>query len=693
MSEPLQTRLSGEPVDWGPDIDVVDLLEESVAIFGLDMRVTAWNAAAERLYGWARGEVIGGVIQAAVRCSPSEPLRVILAKVHATGFWRGEFSRTTRIGGTVVVAAHWSLRRDAGGRPFDIVETSRDITEVRRTEEALERVQHQYQTLFQASTAAFWELDIGEVETMVHALGQPEREHFRAYLGKNSEYVRRLIRATRVIDVNAQCLAMFGSGDRQALMGNFALCWPDESLGVFADCVAAAFAGTAHFSSEVVLCSITGQCFTTLFTVSYPRQGSCATRLVAGVVDLTEAKRARAEQEASERRYRDLFHFVPLPLMRLENQDTIEIFAQARAAGVVDFAEYVKEVGLMDRLLESVTIKEVNAAAVTTLRGRSADEFDGSVARYWTESPEVYRQVVAARYAGKSAFQSLIKLRAHDGTILDALFYVAFAPITGQQNTTLVGLIDVTDRVKAQEMLARVQAEVAHAARVSVLGELTASIAHEVSQPLTAIETATEASLLWLAHTPPNIEEVRELSLRTAAEAQRAAGIIHRIRSMAIRAAPVHEVVDVNLIIDEALLFLQHELQRNGVLTTLLLSPDLPGVSGDRVQLQQVVVNLGLNAIQAMAAAGNGERVLTIATSALDDGRIGLEVKDTGPGLDADALNRIFDSFYTTKENGMGIGLPICRSIIEAHGGTISAVQRSDRTGARFAIIFLAAVD
>src|SRR5277367_4441659 len=110
MSEPFQTRPSGDPGDRRPDIDVVDLLEESVAIFGLDMRVTAWNAAAERLYGWVRAEVVGGVIQAAVRCSPSEPLRVILAKVHETGSWRGEFSRTTKVGGTVVVAARWSLR-------------------------------------------------------------------------------------------------------------------------------------------------------------------------------------------------------------------------------------------------------------------------------------------------------------------------------------------------------------------------------------------------------------------------------------------------------------------------------------------------------------------------------------------------------------------------------------------------------
>src|SRR5277367_6031429 len=140
MSEPFQTRPSGDPGDRRPDIDVVDLVEESVAVFGLDMRVTAWNAEAERLYGWKRGDVVDRVIQAAVRCSPSQPLQVIVAKIHEAGTWRGEFVRTTKSGGTVVVQAKWTLRRDGLGQPLDIVETSRDISALRRAEEALDRV-------------------------------------------------------------------------------------------------------------------------------------------------------------------------------------------------------------------------------------------------------------------------------------------------------------------------------------------------------------------------------------------------------------------------------------------------------------------------------------------------------------------------------------------------------------------------
>jgi C4-dicarboxylate-specific signal transduction histidine kinase len=294
---------------------------------------------------------------------------------------------------------------------------------------------------------------------------------------------------------------------------------------------------------------------------------------------------------------------------------------------------------------------------------------------------------MAARYAGEAGYEALVKMPAHDGTILDALFFAAFAPITGEQNVSLVGLIDVSDRVKAQEMLARVQGEIAHAARVSVLGELTASIAHEVSQPLTAIETNTQASLLWLARSPPNIGEVRELAARTATEVQRAADIIHRIRSMATRAVPERRSIYLNPLVEETALFLRHELQRNGVETSLQLGSNLPIIYGDRIQLQQVVVNLAVNGIQAMTLAGSAPSILTIRTAGMDDGRVLVEVEDTGPGIADDVRVRLFESFFTTKATGMGIGLPICRSIIEAHGGQIFVDDHKDRPGARFTIV------
>jgi C4-dicarboxylate-specific signal transduction histidine kinase len=274
----------------------------------------------------------------------------------------------------------------------------------------------------------------------------------------------------------------------------------------------------------------------------------------------------------------------------------------------------------------------------------------------------------------------------HDGTVIDALFFAAFGPITGEEHTSLVGLIDVSDRVQAQDMLAKIQADIAHAARVSVLGELAASIAHEVSQPLTAIEANTEASLLWLAHAEPNLAEVRELSARTAAEVQRAAEILQRIRSMAMRAGPVKAPVSINPLIDEALLFLRHELIRHDIEVELQLDRELPVLVGDRVQLQQVVINLAINAIQSMASGSTGPRVLSIRTFPMRPASQIIEVEDTGPGIAPEALDRLFEGFFTTKTSGMGIGLAICRSIIEAHGGHIVARNLSDRPGAAFTI-------
>jgi PAS domain S-box-containing protein len=672
----------------GPDIDLTDLVDESVIVFGLDMRVKAWNAEAERLYGWKREEVIGGVIQAAIKCSPSEPLKVILAKVRETGFWRGEFSRTTKHGTTVTVKAKWSLRHDGDGEMLDIVETSRDITEVRRIEEALDRAQYQYQNLFQASAASFWELEFSAVGEMIRSLRKSGVEDLRKYFSSNPDYVRRMIQATRIVDVNETSLAMFGNGNREELLRSLDPFWPDESLGVFAESVLTALEKRPHYSTEAVFRSLDGRRFDTLFTVSYPPELLHAARLLVGIIDLTQAKKAKAEQEASERRYRDFFHFLPIPLLRLEGHAVIEIFKSARAEGVVDFAAYLKErPDVLIKVLDGLKVVEVNQRTVEMLRGQAPEDFYGPVTRYWSESLDVFREVVGARFAGKSGFECLAKMVAHDGTVLDTLFFAAYGPITGAENISLVGLIDVSDRVKAQEMLARVQAEMAHAARVAVLGELTASIAHEVSQPLTAIESNTEASLTWLEHSPPNIAEVRELSVQTAAEVQRAADIIHRIRSMAVRADPEHKNIEVNTMIKEAMLFLRHEIQRNEVETYLRLGTDLPTILGDRVQLQQVIVNLAVNAMQAMSQAGSNPREIHVATAVVSDNQnVTIEVVDTGPGISSEAFPRLFESFFTTKSTGMGMGIPICRSIIEAHGGQISIGNRDNGQGARFIV-------
>ncbi len=238
-------------------------------------------------------------------------------------------------------------------------------------------------------------------------------------------------------------------------------------------------------------------------------------------------------------------------------------------------------------------------------------------------------------------------------------------------------------------MLAQVQAEFAHAARVSMLGELTASIAHEVNQPLAAIATNAAAGLRWLDRPEPDIAEVRALTQRIIADAQRAAEIIARVRAMAGHHAPETAPLAVNGVVEEAMLFLAHELQGHGVSLRLSLARDVPAVMADRVQIQQVVVNLAVNAIQAMAQTPAAQRRLTVSTS-VQGAVVRIAVEDAGPGIDAANHSRLFESFFTTKSNGMGMGLPISRSIVENYGGAISA-SNLDGGGAAFVITLPAA--
>jgi C4-dicarboxylate-specific signal transduction histidine kinase len=243
------------------------------------------------------------------------------------------------------------------------------------------------------------------------------------------------------------------------------------------------------------------------------------------------------------------------------------------------------------------------------------------------------------------------------------------------------------DSARAQETFTQLQGEIAHAARLSILGELTASIAHEIIQPLTAIGSNIEATQLWLEHLPLNLEEVRELMARTAAEVQRAADIIHRVRAMALRSAPEQLRMTVNPVIEEAILFLRHELQRNSVGVTLHLEDHLPEINGDRVQLQQVIVNLAVNAIQAMNNNEITARRLLISTSLITDNWVYITFEDTGPGIASESRDRVFERFFTTKCGGIGIGLPICRSIIESHRGRIDVANRADSCGALINIV------
>jgi signal transduction histidine kinase len=227
--------------------------------------------------------------------------------------------------------------------------------------------------------------------------------------------------------------------------------------------------------------------------------------------------------------------------------------------------------------------------------------------------------------------------------------------------------------MQASEALQQAQADLARLNRVMLLEEMAASIAHEVNQPISAVITNANAGLRWLGARQPDPDEVRQALGRIVRDGTRAGEVISRIRALVKKTPPRRERLDINQTIREVVALTQTEMQRNGVTLQSRLSNELPLVSADRVQLQQVIMNLIINAIEAMSSANGRPRELTIVSGTDDANDLFVEVHDTGPGLDPEQLDRLFQSFYTTKPDGIGMGLAISRSIAEAHGGRLSA--------------------
>jgi PAS domain S-box-containing protein len=237
----------------------------------------------------------------------------------------------------------------------------------------------------------------------------------------------------------------------------------------------------------------------------------------------------------------------------------------------------------------------------------------------------------------------------------------------------LAGLAeDITENKLAEQAVQESQAELARVSRIATMGELTASIAHEINQPLAAVATNASASLRWLAIQPPNLAEAREAMSSAMQEANRASCVIERIRTLLKKTPPEMRPVDVNEVIREVLALVHNELTRSIVAVHAELTPDTPLVIGDRVQLQQVMLNLIINALDAMVSIKDRRRTLVIR-SARDTEGVLIAVQDSGKGLDPKHLSRIFDSFFTTKPDGIGMGLSISRTIVEAHGGRLWA--------------------
>ena len=636
---------------------LLDLTPDAVLVLDVNRVITYWNRGAERLFGWSKEEAVGTQVQLLLKTRYPAPLTELVERSTRTGYWEGELVQTTRNGGQVYVQSKWVIRRDRHGKLIGALQCNTDITARRRAEVALRQSQAAYISEAQrlSHTGSFgWNTTTGELTW--------SDETFRIFGYDKTTKLTLELALQRVHPDDRE--AVRGAletaiGQRQPLDFEHRLRMPD---------------GTVK----------------NLHIVGRPLADEPDNLMLVGaVMDVTPHKVAYAALENSEARYRYLFKFMPISLWKLDVLRLMQMFDELKAGGITDFRGYLeKHPEFFDEAVAVIIAEEVNDVTVRMFGADGPDDLLGSVGRFFKARPDTMVRILESRFHDEPVFEEKTQLLTIDGRLIDVLLTAART----EYGITLAGLVELTDLVRAQETLERVQVEFAHAARVSMLGELTASIAHELNQPLAAIATNCAAGLRWLDRAEPDLNEVLALTRRSLSDAQRAADIIARVRAMAARRAPERVLVHPQDVILEALQFLRHEVEWRGITVFRSFSPDAPAVMADRTLLQQVIVNLAVNAMQAMAQSGTAERKITVRTLSLDGGSLRCSVEDSGPGIETSNLPRLFESFFTTKQGGMGMGLSICRSIIEAHGGQIAADNGSSHGGARFSFTLPAAV-
>lgn len=601
---------------------IVEAASDAVISMDESGAILLANPATSRIFGYDPVELIG------------KPLTILMPKfmrkLHETGFrrylatgqrhlnWQGtELTALRKNGQEFPVELSFGEMISNGHRVF--TGFVRDISEKKQSEELLRESEERFRTIFE---------NAGLGAALVDWEGHPVKCNpaLQRMLGYDESELRNMV------------FSAFTHPD------DIELDWK-----LYGELVAG-----KHDKYEIEKRFITkeGRCLWGQLTVSQVKNkdGTPAKYMVGMVVDVTERKRAEAELRESEARFRLVADSAPVMIWMSGTDKLCTYFNKPW----LDFTGRSREQELGNGWAEGVHAEDLQRCLDTYTRAFDRLE----------------------------AFRMEYRLRRHDGEyrwVLD-IGVPRFNP-DGSFAGYIGSCIDVTEQRRSDEQLRQVQEDLARVTRVVAMGELAAAIAHEVNQPLTAIVTNANFCLRRLDGATSKPDELRAAITAIASDGTRASGVISRIRSLLKKGAPDRAELDINEIIQDVTTLLRHEFTRSRVSLRTELASDLPRVPGDPVQLQQVLINLIMNAIEATRSSANERRTILIRSAKNPDGVV-VQVQDSGPGIEPGLAGRIFEPFFTTKAEGIGMGLSITHSIIESHGGHLGIVPSS--TGAVF---------
>ncbi len=390
--------------------------------------------------------------------------------------------------------------------------------------------------------------------------------------------------------------------------------------------------------------------------------------------------------KSSEYRYRSIFKQSGIALWEQDLTALNALLDNLRAQGVVDLCAYTRDNPEFPKACtEAIRTVAVNDAALEVLGNITQEQAIGPISRFIPHDCPSLFGFVKAFFHGQRRFESKGRIRDYHGTESVILMAVEFPEDQSGLDRIVIGLVDITEREAAQATMMAAQAELARASRASAVGALSASLAHELNQPLGALLMNAQACLRWLNRNPPDVKAAIRAAERTMKDGERASQIVKTTKAMLSRSPIASEKVDLPSLVEETRSLLEYEIERQNISIDLTSPPNLPPANASKSEIQQVLINLITNAMQAMEEARTKSRRISIQLSTADTGFVVMAISDTGPGLSSEAIENVFEPYFTTKASGMGMGLAICKSTVESRGGKLTA-RNNETVGATFEI-------